>query len=123
MSERYTEQDCRRYAQLLAEALGKQFGNCLEQVDGKNRWIEGCWDVEYNPVYGGARIIEISNENGGQRHPLLEPRLHPYEFCSAVTMARRAVEMVKQEKTVGEYYQDWREAYKKAYGRYPEAKP
>lgn len=41
-------------------------------------------------------------------------RLHDGNFNEVSQALER-----EKEKTVGEYYQDWREAYKRAYGKYP----
>jgi len=95
LTDRYTAEDCRNMAKILAEELGKKFGNCWEKVGEKNRAIVGCWDISYNPIYGGCIITEIDNEFGAVSHPISEVRFPPREFFHAVNMAIRAVRITK----------------------------
>ena len=98
MADRYTKKDAISCAKSLANALGKQFGNCWTKKADKNVAKIGCWNVDYNPIYGGAVISEIVSEGGGIRHPLGSSRLKPYEFCRATNMAIDAIDMAKKKR-------------------------
>lgn len=95
--ERKTQKDAVICAKRIANTLGKKFGNCWKRVDGKNVADIGCWNLDYNPTYGGAVIEEIMSEGGGVDNPLGMRKLKPSEFCSATQMAERAV-MIEREK-------------------------
>lgn len=97
MSDRYTKKDAERCAKDLARTLKKPFGNCWAKKKGRNVAKIGCWDVDYNPIYGGAVIEEIHNEAGGISHPFGSRRMKPSEFCQATNMAVRAVEIDRGE--------------------------
>jgi len=82
---RYTEKDAKNSFKRLVDCLGKTI-HCWEQVNGKNKSTIGAWEFDYNPIYGGAVINEIVNEQGGIDHPFGSTRLKPFEFCIAVNM-------------------------------------
>lgn len=90
---KYTKKQAEGCFQRLASVMGKQAGNCWAVKDGKNVSKVGCWEFDYNPIYGGGIITEIHNEHGGIIHPLGEGRLHPYEFCRATNMIERAIQI------------------------------
>ena len=96
MSVRYTERDCREHAKYLADFLGKKFGDCWKKEDGKLKSIVGCWDVDYNPIYGGCVITEIANESGAITHPFGMERLPPRQFIKAVNYALKAIDLYKR---------------------------
>jgi len=98
MAERYTRKDAELCAKHLAEALGKSFGNCWKMEDGKLKSEIGCWDLDFNALYGGGVIFEIMNEAGGIDHPVGSGRLKPSEFCQAVSMAIDAIGISKKER-------------------------
>lgn len=70
-------------AKRLADSMGKRFGKCWKRKNGRNVAKVGCWELDYNSIYGGAIITEIHNESGGITHPFGEGRLKPFEFCRA----------------------------------------
>ena len=98
MADRYTKKDAKECAKALAEALGKQFGNCWRKVGGKNVSKVGCWELDYNSIYGGAVITEIANKHGGIRHPLGSSRMKPEAFCRATNMAIDARDIKKGKR-------------------------
>lgn len=82
----------------LAEKLKKKFGNCWKTKDGKNIAEIGCFDVDNNSVYGGAKIIEITNSMGGETEPLGNKRMKPENFCDATLMSERAIEIDRKNR-------------------------
>jgi hypothetical protein len=99
MADRYTEKDAIQCGKRLADTLGKKFGNCLIKEDG-NKWVIGCWDVDYNPIYGGAVIDEIANEDGGITKPFGAMRLKPREFCDTVWFAEEAIKIQEKKQSI-----------------------
>jgi len=93
MADRYTEKDAIKCGKRLADILGKKFGSCLIRVDEESKWVIGCWDVDYNPIYGGAVIDEIVNEAGAIHKPLGAMRRKPREFCDTVSFAEEAIKL------------------------------
>jgi len=99
MGDRYTKKDAMRCAKSFASVIGKkQVGDCWKVVNGKNVAKIGCWEVDYNPIYGGAIITEIHNAGGGITHPLGEGRLRPFEFCRSLQIAERAIGIDRSKK-------------------------
>ncbi|MHA1866366.1 MAG: hypothetical protein ACTSWZ_07660 [Candidatus Heimdallarchaeaceae archaeon] len=96
--DRYTSKDAERCARNLAKVLNKEFGNCWIKENGKWKAKIGCWNLSYNPIYGGCVIEEIVNEAGGVTHPLLRERLPPREFCKATEMAIKAVDICMKKR-------------------------
>lgn len=89
----YTKKDAERCFERLAKVMGKQAGNCWERKNNKNIAKIGCWDLDYNPTYGGCIIEEMVTEGGGVTHPFGEGRLKPFEFCRATNMIEKAIEI------------------------------
>lgn len=96
---RYTEKEARNCAKRLADLLGKKFGDCYTKEDGKYKSIVSCWDINYNPIYGGVQITEIVNESGGISLPLGEMRRSPREFCESVWFAEKAIELDRKMRS------------------------
>ena len=95
---RYTRKDAERCAIRLAETLGKKIGKCWIKKNGKNVAIIGCWDLDYNPTYGGAVIEEIINVGGGVTHPFGSRRMKADSFCQATRMAQDAVNIDRKKR-------------------------
>ena len=94
---RYSGNDCKEHAKFLAQTLGKKFGDCWEKKDGEYKAIIGCWDVDYNQIYGGCVITEIANEDGATTHPFGMERLPPRQFVKAVNYAATAIDLYRKE--------------------------
>lgn len=101
---RYGRKDAERCGRRLAKAVGKQFGNCMKRKNGLV-WEKDCWRVSYNPIYGGAVIEETYYDpykkevTSGVTQPFGMMRRKPREFCDAVDMAVKAVDMAWKQKS------------------------
>ena len=99
MTDRYTINDAKRCAKNLADKLGKQLGDCWEEnPEGGLKSKIGCWNLDYNTIYGGAVINEIVNEGGAIRQPFGYMRRGPREFCNSVDFASNTVDEWKKGK-------------------------
>ncbi len=99
MARRYTKKDARKCGEAFAKGMGKKFGDCWTKKKGGGLKADvGCWNVDYNSIYGGAVITEISNEAGGITHPFGSMRRKPSEFCDTVHFASRAIEIARKGK-------------------------
>lgn len=96
--DRHTKKDARDCGKRLAKALGKSFGNCWVKKGDKNIAKIGCWDVDYNPIYGGAVITEIHNEQGGIGQPFGSRRLKPEAFCGTINFAIKSIEIDREKR-------------------------
>lgn len=98
MADRYGRKDAERCGRRLAEAVGKEkdFGKCWRRKNGIEAKV-GCWRLDYNPVYGGAVIEEIHTVGGGITQPFGMMRRKPREFCDAVDMAIKAIDVAWKE--------------------------
>jgi len=83
MAERYTRKDAERCFKRLVEDIGGRHAKSYSDVGGLR--------LDYNPIYGGVNIEEISNKAGGITQPFGSRRMKPAEFCSAVRMVEDAV--------------------------------
>ena len=92
MSERCTIRDARQAFQQFADVLGKSTNPYPLNQRGA---VVGAWHLDYNPIYGGCRIEEITNEAGGTRNPFVAQRLSPREFCMAISAAFAALRLTK----------------------------
>ena len=97
MADRYTKKDAEQCAGFLAKSLNKKMGKCWKKVGNKNVADVGCWQYDHNPIYGGGMITEISNESGGETTPFGSKRLKPEQFCDAMRIAEKAVEISKKK--------------------------
>lgn len=100
--DRYTRKDAEIALKRLGTVMGKQVGNCwFKNREGK--WISnvGCWNLDYNPIYGGCVVTEIYNEGGAITHPFGSMRRSPREFYDAIWMTIRGIEMSRKQKQFG----------------------
>jgi hypothetical protein len=95
MSNRVSRSMVEAAAKRLADALGKQYGDVWKRTEKGNKSIVGAWAMDYNPVYGGYVIVEMCNEHGAERHPLISSRLPAAAMLDALNMAHAAVYMTK----------------------------
>lgn len=87
----------------VAEDLTEQIETEIRKVDNDLA------DTHLNTIENRKRLRTLSNAL--------------VELCDIITGIERDIEQLKvfvASKTVGDYYQAYREAYKKAYGTYPE---
>lgn len=98
MTDRFTRKDSERCAKRLAEKLGKKFGSCWKNVNGKQVPDIGCWNLDHNPIYGGSVIEEVISEGGAIHHPLGDRRMKPEAFCSAVRLAENAIDIDREKR-------------------------
>lgn len=95
--QRYTRKDAERCFENLANAMNKEAGDCWEKADDKWKAKIGCWQLDYNPIYGGCVVREIFNEAGAVTEPLGTRRFPPREFCDIASMIIRAIEIIKKK--------------------------
>jgi len=98
MTRRVTKKDVGGCASRLADDLGKKFGGCWVRKNGKLQSIVGCWEVDYNPTYGGAVIQEMVNVSGGVHQPFGPMRRKPGDFCDATRFAQDAIRLYKKKR-------------------------
>lgn len=84
MSERTTKKQVVAQFERLLAVLGKRRARGFGDVGG--------WRLDYQPDYGGIVIEEIDNTGGGVSHPIMERRLPPREFVTAIHFTIRAIE-------------------------------
>jgi len=86
-------------ASRLAKTLGKEFGGCWKKDKSGNLKAKvGCWNVDYNPTYGGAMITEVVNVGGGITSPFGFKRRKPEDFIDSVNMAITAIEIDRKQR-------------------------
>lgn len=96
MSDRYTRKDAERAFERLCEALNKPQGHYRTLAEGEKSnmangqtfsTIPGGWALDYNPVYGGCVIEELSPTPGETwvSTPFGMMRRSPREFCQFVS--------------------------------------
>jgi hypothetical protein len=96
MGDRYTRKDAEKALSRLCEALGKPEGHYRKCEPGeasnmKNgqtiSTIPGGWALDYNPIYGGCVIEELSPTPGETwvSTPFGSTRRTPRAFCQMVT--------------------------------------
>lgn len=95
---RITKKDIGGCASRLADDLGKKFGGCWVRKKGKRQSIVGCWEVDYNPTYGGAVIQEMINTKGGVHQPFGSMRRKPREFCDTTRFAQDTIRLSKKRR-------------------------
>ena len=96
---RVTKKQMLGCARRLVKDLDGQFGNCIIKKNGKFAGFKvGCWDVDYNPTYGGAVLYQIATEGGGQSQPFGSMRRKPSEFCDTTRFAQDAIRLCKKRK-------------------------
>ncbi len=95
---RTSKKDLGGCASRLAKDLGKKYGKCWVRKNGKTQAVVGCWEVDYNPTYGGAVIQEIVSKGGGVRQPFGSMRRKPREFCDTTRFAQDALRLKKRRK-------------------------
>jgi len=95
MADRYTQKDANQCGKFLADTLKKKFGECY---DGNGKAIPGCWVVDYQSMYGGAVIEQITNPEGGVTHPFGSKRMNAESFCFATHMAEKSVEIDREKR-------------------------
>jgi len=95
---RVTKKDIGGCASRLADDLGKKFGGCWVRKKGKLEAIVGCWEVDYNPTYGGAVIQEMMNTRGGVHQPFGSMRRKGRDFCDTTRFAQDAIRLYKKRK-------------------------
>lgn len=82
--DRYTRKDAERSFWQLCASLGKRVAGSYNDV--------GAWTLDYNSVYGGYVVHEISTDGGGVSEPFGSQRRPAREFCSCVNFTIRALE-------------------------------
>src|SRR3990167_3699011 len=108
MTQRYTYKDAVRAMERLADDLGKPLGHYRTVAPGEvsslgadrqTTTIPGGWVLDYNPIYGGCVIEERGDEPGAtwSTHPRGGTRRSPREFCEAVSFARTAMKLARQQ--------------------------
>ncbi len=96
---RTTKKQALACAKRIATNLGKKFGNCYaKNKDGAYKSVVGCWDFDYNSIYGGGVITEIVSEGGGITHPLGSRRQKPAAFCEQVWFAEEVLRVERKGK-------------------------
>ena len=99
--DRFTRKDAETTLKRLGALMGKQVGNCWTKKGDKRIAKIGCWNLDYNPIYGGCVVTEICNEGGGIHHPFGSMRRSPREFYDAMWMTIRGIEMSRKQKRSG----------------------
>jgi hypothetical protein len=87
MAERYTRKDAERCFIRLTDAIGARRAKSFDDV--------GALTLDYQSVYGGVTVEQISNKGGAITHPFGSERLKPSEFCNAVRFAEKALQYGK----------------------------
>jgi hypothetical protein len=82
--DRITKKNVEGLFETLCKAMGKRIATDYNDV--------GAWALDHNSHYGGWVIVEIVNEAGGQRNPVIEMRLRNREMWQAMRFALRALE-------------------------------
>lgn len=95
MSKRTTKKDCKEAFELLCKELGKSTDFFNYQ---KKKYNIGAWRLDYNPIYGGAIVREIINENGGLTEPVLKYRISAREFVTAIDFALKILDIYKNNQ-------------------------
>lgn len=98
MADRYTRKDAEKCLERFAKIMGKNIGFWKKEGDKVKPQI-GNWDLDYNPIYGGAVIVELHNEQGGEDTPFGMQRRNPREFCDAISFAENAIR-IKLKKVI-----------------------
>jgi hypothetical protein len=83
MATRYTKKDADKCLVRLAHAMGGRVAKSFDDVGGLR--------IDYEPIYGGVNVEEISNKSGGISQPFGIMRWKPEAFCHAVRMAEDVV--------------------------------
>lgn len=78
---RYTRKQAEAHFRKLAEFFGKPIG-----------YKPGCWYFDYETVYGGGAVIEVTEDRHCCRI-FTQHRLKPREFCMMCDAILEAVEM------------------------------
>jgi len=97
MARRVTKKDVGGCASRLADDLGKKFGGCWVRKNGKLQAVVGCWEVDFNPTYGGAVIQEMVNTSGGVHMPFGMMRRKARDFCDTTRFAQDAIRLYKKK--------------------------
>jgi hypothetical protein len=99
MSDRYTINDANKAFFRLATVLNKSTQAYKMGINGRPPGqysaVVGAWELDYNPVYGGCKVVEISNPEGGQGEPFGPVRHSPRQFCAIVNQIIRAIEIYR----------------------------
>jgi hypothetical protein len=82
---RYNRKDAERAFERLCVLLGRNQATGYNDVGG--------WRLDYNGAYGGYQVQEIVNDAGAITCPLGDMRRNAREFCEAVALAERALEI------------------------------
>lgn len=101
MGDRYTRKDADKAMARLCEEFGKPLGHYRKVQDGEVSnmgegrqitTIPGGWVMDYNPVYGGCVVEELSPNPGETwiSNPFGSTRRSPREFCQMVNDMIRA---------------------------------
>ncbi len=93
MADRYTRKDAEHCFDRLVEAIGGRRAKSATDVGGLR--------LDYEPIYGGVNVEEISNPGGGISHPFGSRRLKPAEFCHAVSLVEDAARYRAAKGTKG----------------------
>jgi hypothetical protein len=83
-TERYTKKDAEQALVRFLSAINKPYG-----------YDEGCYHLDYNATYGGCLIHCVVNKGGGVSTPFGMHRMSPYDFCSCINFAIKAIELNK----------------------------
>lgn len=92
---KYTRTHAQAAYERLRDALGKQEHVWKKDAKGHLRATPGQWTLDYNAMYGGARIEEIHNDAGAVTTPLGDNRMSPREFVYAVRFALDVLRVAK----------------------------
>lgn len=83
--DRYTRKDAERAFERLIHAINGRIATSYNDV--------GAYRLDWNGIYGGGVIEEITSEGGGVRQPFGMMRRNAREFCEAVRFAIDAIQL------------------------------
>jgi hypothetical protein len=95
MSDRITNKQVEGLFKTLATKCGRRVATSYDDV--------GAWRLDYNSVYGGWNIEEISSATGGVTNPLGESRRKNAEMWYTMHFALRAIDACKHAPRSGSF--------------------
>ena len=78
---------CEEATRRLAGALDKHYAKSYDDV--------GAYECDYNTVYGGAVIAEITNTSGAISHPFGMMRRKPQDFIDTINFTLHVISELK----------------------------
>jgi hypothetical protein len=85
--DKYTRKDAEAAFDRLIKAIGGRIATSYNDV--------GAYRLDWNGVYGGGNIEQITSESGGVRQPFGAQRRNAREFCDSVRFAVDALEQAR----------------------------